>query len=267
MKNIKLTLSFDGKGFSGFQTQKNGKTVQAEIENALSNLLSEKISVTGVSRTDAGVHAAAYVLNFKTNRAILIPNVKKMLNNYFAKNKNNIALPIGEIYIKKAEKVNLDFNARYDAIDKTYLYRIGIEGIHYAFESDYIFHINKKLFVNKMKEAAKYLIGEHDFSSFKNSDGSDISPVKRIHDIKIRKAAMSSEFHTLIYPKKNVLEILIRGNGFLYNMVRIIVGTLIEIGANKRESEEMKEILNAKNRQRAGFTAPACGLYLYDVSY
>ena len=180
-----------------------------------------------------------------------------MLNNYFAKSKRPFGFPVGEIYVQKAEEVPDDFHARKNVLNKIYLYRIGFPSSPLAFKKDYIFYVKQKLKISKMRKAAKYLIGEHDFSAFKNASKNTPSPIKTIYKIKIKKSSSD----------KNILEIFVKGNAFLYKMVRIIVGTLIEIGIGKRAPEEMKEILESKNRDKAGPAAPACGLYLYEVNY
>lgn len=253
MPNIKVTLSYDGTNFYGFQIQPNKRTVQGEFEKALLALFNEKIKVVGCSRTDTGVHALNYVLNFNLKKNIPPSNIYRMLNDYFNENKIKHCYSIGEIYIKKINIAREDFHARYDAKQKTYLYKIAIE--KNVFNKNYALTIDNKINLKKMRDCSKYLLGKHDFSSFKtNTRDSKTGTVRTIKKITISQ-------------KDGFIEIRITGDGFLYNMVRIIVGTLIEITLSEKKPSEVKKILSDKNRASAGFTAPACGLYLEKIVY
>ncbi len=195
-------------------------------------------------RTDAGVHALGQVANFKTNSNLPIEKFILAINSQLKKS----------IVIKKAEEVDENFHARYNCKKKTYQYIIDNSNFGSAIYRNLSYHVPQKLNVKKMQEAAKYLIGEHDFKSFKASGTSSKNSVRTIYEAKVSK-------------KDERVIITLTGNGFLYNMVRIISGTLLEIGLGKRQVGEMLEILEAKDRTKAGKTLPPQGLYLVSVEY
>jgi len=244
MRNIKLTIEYDGTCYNGWQSQENGRAIQDEIENAIFKLTGEKIRVTGASRTDAGVHACGQVCNFFTSSSIPADKFSFALNTL---------LP-GDIVIKKSEEVSGDFHARFSAKGKKYRYVIYNSPHPSALLRSRSWHVFYKLDIEAMKEAATYLIGTHDFTCFMAQGSNVKSTVRTIWEMSIEK-------------EKEIVQIEVSGNGFLYNMVRIIVGTLIEIGAGKIRPEQIDDIMKKCDRKLAGRTAPRQGLYLVEVYY
>ena len=244
MRNIKLTIEYDGKDFNGWQKQPNRLNIQGEIEQAIENITGEKVELIGSGRTDAGVHAFGQVANFKIESDFPIEKIPIAINSQLKKS----------IRIQKAEEVEENFHSRYNCHKKTYAYIIDNSKNGSAIYRNLTYHVSQLLDVEAMKQGAKYLIGEHDFASFKSSGTSSKSSVRIIYDIQILK-------------EQERVVIQITGNGFLYNMVRIISGTLLEIGMGQIPPEEMKFILQVKDRQRAGKTLPAHGLYLMHVDF
>lgn len=244
MRRIKLVVAYDGTAYCGFQVQNNGPTIEGELNKVLSELFGEDIRVIGASRTDSGVHAYCNVAVFDTNARM---PAEKML---YALNQR---LP-EDIRVQSSCEVAQDFHPRHTDSRKTYEYRIYNTGVQNPMKRYYALWDYHKLDVDKMKEAATYLIGEHDFKSFCSVDTTVESTVRTIYDLSV---------------EKNGEDITIRvcGNGFLYNMVRIIAGTLLEVGKGKIEPNEMKRILSAKDRQTAGPTAPAHGLTLVKYDF
>ena len=245
MRNIKMTIEYDGSNFKGFQRLKdNDNTIQGKIEDVLSKLTNEKIEIIGSGRTDMGVHAVGQVINFKTNCSESVEKIQKYLYKYLPES----------IVVRKIEEVDDRFHSRYNAKSKVYLYKIDNNKFHNPFNRKFTHHVERKLDIEKMKEASKALIGEHDFSSFASSRSKKKSHVRTIESISIQE-------------NNGLIEIYVKGNGFLYNMVRIIVGTLIEVGLNKINREYVEKILEAKDRKVACETAPAKGLFLFKVEY
>jgi len=244
MRNIKLTLEYDGTNYLGWQKQKMGKTLQGTLEESIKLLTKEEIEVIGSSRTDAGVHAKGFVANFKTNSKIPAEKYREAINH---------KLP-DDIIILKSEEVEEDFHARYNAKGKTYSYSILNRDTPSAIYRNYLYHVKRKLDVGYMKEACQYFIGTHDFSAFKTSGSSVKTTVRTI---------------TELYVEENgdIIKIYVTGDGFLYNMVRIIVGTLIMVGSNKIKPLEIKNIIDSKERDKAGICVPASGLVLEKVYY
>ena len=255
---ILITVSYNGKNYVGWQTQKKGVSVQSEIEKALQKLFRFNIKIFGSGRTDANVHAIAQTASF------YIPDelIKKFLNlNYSNKlilNSCKLVAALNgnlpnDILIIKAKKVKEDFHARYSAKEKIYEYRLQVG--RNPFTDNLVGIINKMPNINLITKASKYLIGTHNFKSFCSSKSKVQNYERTINYIKIKKQ------------NRNLIVFTISGNGFLYNMVRIIVGTLVEVGLGKIEPEYVKEILNKKNRSYAGKTFSPCGLYLKKVKY
>jgi tRNA pseudouridine38-40 synthase len=244
MKNIKIVLEFDGKNYKGWQRQKNGITVQQVLEEAVESLTKEKISIIGSSRTDSGVHAKEYVANFLTSSSI--PGDK-----FYAA--INAKLP-EDIVIINSEEVDLNFNARYCSLGKTYCYTILNRKLPPALYRDYVYHVREKVDCRKMKAATKYFLGKHDFSAFKSTGSSAKTSVRTINELNIEVSG-------------DIIKIYINGDGFLYNMVRIIVGTLLQVGLNKTAPEMVEEIINSKDRRKSGKCVPAKGLCLEKVYY
>ena len=244
MRNIKLTIEYDGKDFNGWQKQPNKLNIQGEIERAIEVITKEKIELSASGRTDAGVHAIGQVANFKTNSNLPIEKFPIAINTNLKK----------AIRIKKAEEVDTDFHSRYNCKEKTYMYVINNSKIESAIYRNLEYNITTPLDIEKMKTAIKFFEGEHDFKAFKSSGTSSKSSVRTIYEAKVIK-------------ENEKIKIFLTGNGFLYNMVRIISGTLVEVGLGKISPEEIKEIIESKDRKRAGKTLPPQGLYLLEVKY
>ena len=245
MRNIKLTIEYDGKDFNGWQKQPNKLNIQGTIEQAIERITGEKVDLNASGRTDAGVHAYGQVANFKTNSNIPIEKIPIAINSNIKKS----------IVIKSAEEVEERFHSRLNCKRKTYRYVINNSKYGTAIYRNLETHIPQKLNVEKMKQAVKYFEGEHDFKAFKASGTSSKSSVRTIY-----KAEIIEKENEKIY-------IELTGNGFLYNMVRIIAGTLVEAGLEKIEPEDIKEIIKSKKRENAGKTLPPQGLYLLKVEY
>ncbi|WP_099189127.1 tRNA pseudouridine(38-40) synthase TruA [Tepidibacter mesophilus] len=245
MRNIKITIKYDGSKYKGWQRLKTSdSTIQSKIEAVVSKMTNEEIEIIGSGRTDAGVHAIAQIANFKTNSKMNLSEMHEYLYNYLPQ----------DIVIINIEEVDIRFHSRYNAISKTYLYKIDNNKIHDPFLRKYTTHIPHKLNLDNMKKASEHLIGEHDFSSFKSSKSKKKSNIRTINSIEIEE-------------ENGFINIKINGNGFLHNMVRIIVGTLIDIGHGKFKPDYMKNILESKDRSIAGSTAYSQGLCLYKVNY
>lgn len=244
MRNIKLTIEYDGKDFNGWQKQPTKLNIQGEIEKAIFNVTGEQVELYASGRTDAGVHALGQVANFKTNSNIPINKFAIAINSQLKKS----------IVIKNAEEVEENFHSRYKCKQKTYRYIINnsIQGT--AIYRNLEYHIPQKLDIEKMKQAIKYFEGEHDFKAFKSSGTSSKSSVRTIYKAEIKEEG-----------EKILIELT--GNGFLYNMVRIISGTLVDVGLNKIEVEDIPKIINEGKRENAGKTLPPHGLYLVFVKY
>jgi len=248
MINIKLTIEYEGTNYYGWQRQKRFLSVQGILEEKISQITQEKISINGSGRTDAGVHALGQVANYKTNSYIHLEELPFILNRM---------LPL-DIRIKKAERVDNNFHARHSAVSKIYHYYVlnCNQNNNYLpiFLRNYVYCFYKNLNLEEMKKASKFLQGEHNFTSFACS-GSRIGNWKRnIKDINIIR-------------KGNIFCFHIEADAFLYKMIRTIVGTLLEVGNEKINYLEIKKILEAKNRKMAGKTVPAKGLFLMKVKY
>lgn len=244
MRNIKLIIEYDGKPFNGWQKQPNKLNIQGEIEKAIQEITGEEINLIASGRTDAGVHSLGQTANFKTNSKIPIEKFSKAINSRLKKS----------IVIKSAEEVEESFHSRYSVKSKTYRYVINNSENGTAIYRGLEYHIPMKLDHEKMNVAIKYFIGEHDFKGFKASGTSSKSSVRTIFEGSVKKEG-----------EKIIIELT--GNGFLYNMVRIIAGTLVEVGLKKIEPEEIEKIINSKDRTKAGKTLPPQGLYLLKVEY
>lgn len=244
MRNIKLTLEYDGTNYLGWQKQKVGITIQGTLEEAIKVLTKEEVEVTGSSRTDAGVHAKGFVANFKTNSKIPSEKFREAINHKLPE----------DIVILKSEEVEEEFHARYNAMGKTYSYSILNRDVPSAIDRNYLYHVKRRLDVESMKEACQYFIGTHDFSAFKTSGSSVKTTVRTIKELYIED-------------NDDIIKIYVTGDGFLYNMVRIIVGTLIMVGSNKIKPLEVKNIIASKEREKAGICVPASGLVLEKVYY
>lgn len=245
MRNIKLTIEYDGKNFAGWQTQPGQESIQGEIEKAISEITGEEIEIFGSGRTDAGVHALGQVANFHTESKIEISKIPYAIN---AKLKKSIV-------IKKAEEMPEDFHARYHVKEKTYRYIINNDEFPSALDRYREFHISNTLDVKAMKEALIYFEGEHDFKGFMSSGGNK------------KKTTVRQLTKCELIEKDAKIIIELTGNGFLYNMVRIICGTIIDVGLGKIKSSDILDIIKSKDRTKAGRTLPPHGLYLKEVRY
>lgn len=244
MKRVRLTVSYDGTNYCGWQVQPNGITIEEVLNKKLSDLTGEEIAVTGASRTDSGVHARGNVAVFDTASPIPAERMAYALNR---------KLP-DDIVIVKSEEVPPDWHPRYQDCTKTYEYHIWNAEVPDPAKRHTTYHVSYHLDIGKMQKAARYLVGEHDFVSFCSIHRNVKTTVRTIYSIEIEK-------------EKEALTIRIRGNGFLYNMVRIIVGTLLRVGRGFYTPEQVKDILEAKSRDAAGVTAPPQGLMLMEIRY
>ncbi len=244
MRNIKLVIEYDGKNFNGWQKQPNKLNIQGEIEKAIEEITGEKIDLIASGRTDAGVHSLGQVANFKTNSTIDTDKFPYAINSKLKKS----------ILIKSAEEVPERFHSRYSVHSKTYRYTINNSKFGTALYRDMEYHFPIKLDENKMQEASKYFEGEHDFKAFKASGTSSKSSVRTIYKAEVKREG-----------ERVIIELT--GNGFLYNMVRIIAGTLVDVGTYKILPEDVKNIIEKKERKNAGKTLPAKGLCLVEVQY
>jgi tRNA pseudouridine38-40 synthase len=246
MDNYKLVIEYDGTNYSGWQIQPHKKTIQSELEKYLSKIFNHKIKITGSGRTDAGVHALGQVANFKVSGSkakIKASELKKALNSMLDK----------DIRIKSVSIVPDSFHARFSAKKKTYRYQIALTEPS-VFERFYYTYVPYKLNVSLMRKEAKDLLGSHDFKCFQASGRKAKDTVRVIEKVSLLK-------------KGNKLFFTIEGNGFLYNMVRNIVGTLIEIGRGKMPAGSIKKLIKEKDRTKSGPTAKAAGLVLVRVGY
>ncbi|WP_456456324.1 tRNA pseudouridine(38-40) synthase TruA [Thermovibrio sp.] len=245
MRNVKLTIEYLGSSYYGWQLLPGRPTVQGELLKALNTFLREEVKLVGASRTDAGVHAKGQVANFKTEKEFELKRLKKALNGL---------LPY-DIKVIKVEEVPLDFDSRRSAKGKLYLYRLFNREVPSPFEYKRSWFFPFSLDLKEMEKASTYLLGSHDFTSFsKGERKKEVNPVRRIDEIAIEKI-------------NDTIEIKVIGRSFLRHMVRVIVATLVKVGEGKLKAEEVKEILEAKDRRRAPYLAPAEGLYLEKVYY
>ncbi len=244
MRNIKLIIEYDGKDFNGWQKQISKLNIQGEIERAIETITGEKVELIASGRTDAGVHSIGQTANFKIQNEMSIDKIPIAINSQLKKS----------IRIKSAEEVEESFHSRYNCKKKTYRYIINNSEQGSAIYRNLEYHMPLKLHLAEMEKAIKYFEGEHDFKAFKSSGGSGKTTIRTIYKAEIKK-------------ENERIIIELTGNGFLYNMVRIITGTLVDVGLGKIKAEEIPEIIKSKERQKAGRTLPAYGLYLVKVEY
>lgn len=245
MRNFMLTLSYDGSRYHGWQRQGNTEnTIQQRLESTLSRVLSQPVEISGSGRTDAGAHAKMQVASFKADTALTADEILTGLR----------PLMPEDIAAHSLTDAPPRFHARLSCTGKTYVYRVQNSPVPNVFERKYMYRIDEELDLEKMRSAAKLLLGEHDFSAFCSNKRMKKSAVRRIDEIRID--SLGSE-----------LRFTVSGNGFLYNMVRIIVGSLLEVGAQRMTQEALAAALKSKKRESAGPAAPACGLCLYEVRY
>lgn len=244
MKNIKLTLEYDGTKFNGWQKQAEQRTVEGELEKAIRRTTGEEIKLIASGRTDRGVHAYGQVANFLTDSTIPGNRFVYAIND---------RLP-DDISVKLSEEVNRGFHSRFSAHRKTYRYVILNEDIRSPIYRNHAYQVKHELDFKSMKKAIHHFVGRQDYSSFVTYRSNKEKNIRTVYDTRLEK-------------KGNFIEFEIEGNGFLHNMVRIIAGTLVEIGHGRRSPESIPELIKYKDRNKAGHTAPAEGLYLLKVFY
>lgn len=246
MRNIKLIIEYDGTNYSGWQVQENAPSIQEAVEKALNAVTGEKIRINGSGRTDAGVHARGQAANFTTESSIPGEKFAYALNN---------KLP-NDIVIKDSIEVPIDFHARFSASGKKYSYLIYNSKFPSPLLRNYAYHVNycERLDISRIEKAARAFVGTHDFYGFMAAGSKVKDTVRTIYELSAEQ-------------EKELLRLNFKGSGFLYNMVRIITGTLIYAGIGRINPDEIKEIIESRDRVRAGITVPACGLYLEEVYY
>ena len=245
MRNIKIIVEYDGTKYNGWQTQKNGSGIQEILTNSIHQVCSDVEKINGAGRTDAGVHAFGQVANFYTDCKIPVKKIPNAINVYLPK----------DIVVKDAEEVDKDFHSRYSTKGKKYMYIVNNSPIRSGLDFYREYYFPYEIDYKKMKKAAEFFEGTHDFKGFMASGSSIKDTVRTISKIQIKKRDDGRIIFNFV------------GDGFLYNMVRILVGTLLDVGVGKIEPEDIKEIILSKERSKAGKTVPAQGLYLVEVYY
>lgn len=243
-RNLKLTVAYDGSGYHGFQRQLNSLTVQQVLEEKLSSLMGEPVTVAGAARTDAGVHAYGQVITIRTNGAIPTDRIPAAARGLLPK----------DIAVLDATEMPDDFHARFSACGKLYVYRILNCASPDPILRSYVWQLDRPLDVETMNQALGLLVGEHDFGAFQSAGSSAKNPVRTLYSAKCIRQYERLEFQ-------------VHGNGFLYHMVRNVVGTVVNVGTGKNSLEDFLEIFSSRDRKLAGATAPATGLYLQEVFY
>lgn len=245
MRNIKILIQYEGTRYQGWQRQvSSSNTIQGKLESILSKMCNEKIEIQGSGRTDAGVHAKGQVANFHTKSTMPVEDMMVYINQY---------LPL-DIAVIEIEEVPERFHSRLNAKGKCYCYQIINSAIPDVFHRRYALEVPETLNIPAMKEGAQYLCGTHDFKSFTSAKKGKKSTIRSIEEITLSQTG-------------NLITFTFRGNGFLYHMIRIIMGTLLEIGMGKREADSIPELLEAKDREQAGFLVPAKGLTLKELYF
>lgn len=245
MRNIRLTLQYEGTRYQGWQRQESSEnTIQGKLERLLGQMCGEEIEVQASGRTDAGVHAKGQVANFHTNTSMSTEEMLTYINTY---------LPT-DIAVTAVTEAAPRFHSRLNAVRKCYQYQVWNSAVPNVFLRNFVLEVEEQLDVEAMREAAGYLLGEHDFKAFTSTKKSRKSTVRRIDEIRIEKEGA-------------LLTFSFTGNGFLYHMVRILMGTLLEVGRGSRSSESVKELLTAQSRASSGALIPAKGLTLMEVYY
>jgi tRNA pseudouridine38-40 synthase len=245
LQNFKITIEYDGTAYHGWQRQTNDRTIQSEIEKALMTMTGDRITLTGSGRTDAGVHAFGQVANFSCNTSLDSGVFQKGLNSLLPE----------DIVITMCTQVSMKFHARYDVTSKSYHYRILNRHLPAAIFRQYAWHIPKKLELDAMAGSLRYIIGTHDFKAFEGTGSPRANTIRSVIHADLEKM------------DNGYLVFKIQGNGFLRFMVRNIVGTLLDVGLGKITPDDFNNILLSKDRNLAGVTAPAHGLFLMQVNY
>ncbi len=244
MKRVKLIVAYDGSEYCGWQVQPNGKTIEGELNRALTELLGEPIKVTGASRTDAGVHSNGNVAIFDTETRIPADKICYAVNQRLPE----------DIVVQSSEEVASDWHPRHCNSKKTYEYRILNRCMRDPNRRKNSYFYHRPLDIEAMKKAATYLVGKHDFKSFCSIHTTVETTVREIYVLAVER-------------EEDLIKIRVTGSGFLYNMVRIIAGTLIQVGAGMRSPEDLPVLIESCNREAAGPTAPACGLTMIGIEY
>lgn len=244
MQTLSMRIQYDGSGYHGWQRQSRMKSVQETLEKTLSKAFNQKIEIDGSGRTDAGVHALGQCISFKVNLTIPIENVKSVINR---------RLP-NDIYIESVRLESDDFHARYCSVGKTYIYKMYIDKERNPFLDKYYYHFEHTLDLSAIREAMDCFVGTYDFKAFMASGSNAENTVRTIYRFNLDTS-------------NNKLAFTITGDGFLYNMVRIIIGSLIHVGLGKINATDIPSIIVSGDRNRAKYTAPAHGLYLKSVYY
>ena len=256
-RNILLTIEYDGSEFSGWQRQPDRTTVQGTLEEVLSRAMGREVLINGTSRTDAGVHALGQRASFKGDFGIPTEKIKPVVNSLLAGRSGGIAKMgrVGAIRIVDVEEKDPEFHARFDSRGKMYRYIIRNSEYVDIFSRKYSYQITEPLDVDAMNEAAAYIVGTRDFACFQAAGGNEReTTVRTIYSLEVKRQG------------ENVI-LEVSGDGFLYNMVRIITGTLVEVGLGIKKAAELEEIVAGADRRKAGHTAPPNGLYLVEVYY
>ncbi len=245
MRNIRIKVTYEGTRYQGWQKQETSdNTIQGKLERLLSRMCEEEITVQGSGRTDAGVHALGQIVNFHTSATMSLQDMLQYMNQYLPE----------DIAVVEIDEVSERFHSRLNAKGKRYSYRVWNSSIPNVFWRRYAHTVEDKLDLETMKEAASYLLGEHDFKSFTSTKKGKKSTVRRIDSIEIVKEG-------------DMLIFIFTGNGFLYHMIRILVGTLLEVGRGVRDADSIQAVLESKNRENAGELVPGKGLVLEEVFY
>ena len=245
MRNIKLTIAYDGTAYHGWQIQENARTIQGVLQEKIGVITEERISLIGSGRTDAGVHALGQVANFRTESRLPLDALKRGTN----------SLTPDDIVIRHIEEVGGEFHARYGARSKLYEYRILNSLVPSPMERNFSWHIAHSLDLGTMRRAAGALLGTHDFSSFRSAKSDNLNPVRTLMTLDIEK----KDDHMIV--------IRVRSNGFLKQMVRNIVGSLVDVGRGRITPDDFEAIRDARDRTKAGMAAPPHGLFLVEVEY
>lgn len=244
MSNIRIWLKFDGTDFHGYQIQKNGVSVQEAIQNAIFDVTGDKVNITGCSRTDAGVHAKQYCANFFLETKIPIDKLPLALNTHLPE----------AVRVYDAQIVDDNFHSTFSAKEKTYVYTIDTNKVADPFSVRYAWHYPYVLDIEAMKKGAEYILGTHDFSAFKAAGAQTKTSVRTVKQLEISE-------------ESGIFKISVTADGFLYNMVRIIAGTLVYVGIGKIAPKSICDIILSGDRKMAGITAPPQGLMLVSVVY
>lgn len=254
-QNVLIKIEYDGTNFSGWQIQPSARTVQGEIEHVLKYIADEDVHINGTSRTDAGVHALGQCATFEWNSNMPVEKLPEVMNRRFGAGGTGRSGAPGDIRILSAEVMPEDFHARYSCKGKTYRYIIDKSGDIFKRNIAFQYPEADTLNLDVMREASSYIIGTHDFKCFETAGGTP------------RETTVRTVSALEIFEEEESIIIEVTGDGFLYNMVRIIVGTLVEAGDGRREVSSVCEAIDSKDRSKAGFTAPPQGLYLKEIYF